>query len=198
MKTFKEMTKEELRKEAATRGIKNYIIMPTMKLVEALEEDERRKQSVADQLGQDAKTKAERVIEFYDRLAEYGACDLYAKVDSIVDDREITDLEDSELDEILALEEGFDLSKFKKATVKEEKEEKKVSEEEKEESPETPSEKKSVASKRNGVVGLSNPILPQIKKLLAEGKKNAEIAKILGKSSVYIYKCVKAIKSENE
>ncbi len=198
MKTFKEMTKEELRKEAATRGIKNYIIMPTMKLVEALEEDERRKQSVADQLGQDAKTKAERVIEFYDRLAEYGACDLYAKVDSIVDDREITDLEDSELDEILALEEGFDLSKFKKATVKEEKEEKKVSEEEKEESPETPSEKKSVASKRNGVVALSNPILPQIKKLLAEGKKNAEIAKILGKSSVYIYKCVKAIKSENE
>lgn len=188
MKTFKEMTKEELRKEAATRGIKNYIIMPTMKLVEALEEDERRKQSVVDQLGQDAKTKAERVIEFYDRLAEYGACDLYAKVDSIVDDREITDLEDSELDEILALEEGFDLSKFKKATVKEEKEE----------SPETPSEKKSVASKRNGVVALSNPILLQIKKLLAEGKKNAEIAKILGKSSVYIYKCVKAIKSENE
>lgn len=198
MKIFKEMTKEELRKEAATRGIKNYIIMPTMKLVEALEEDERRKQSVVDRLGQDAKTKAERVIEFYDRLAEYGACDLYAKVDSIVDDREITDLEDSELDEILTLEEGFDLSKFKKATVKEEKEEKKVSEEEKEESPETPSEKKSVASKRNGVVALSNPILPQIKKLLAEGKKNAEIAKILGKSSVYIYKCVKAIKSENE
>lgn len=198
MKTFKEMTKEELRKEAATRGIKNYIIMPTMKLVEALEEDERRKQSVVDQLGQDAKTKAERVIEFYDRLAEYGACDLYAKVDSIVDDREITDLEDSELDEILALEEGFDLSKFKKATVKEEKEEKKVSEEEKEESPKTSSEKKSVAGKRNGVVALSNPILLQIKKLLAEGKKNAEIAKILGKSSVYIYKCVKAIKSENE
>lgn len=198
MKTFKEMTKEELRKEAATRGIKNYIIMPTMKLAEALEEDERRKQSVVDQLGQDAKTKAERVIEFYDRLAEYGACDLYAKVDSIVDDREITDLEDSELDEILALEEGFDLSKFKKATVKEEKEEKKVSEEEKEESPETSSEKKSVASKRNGVVALSNPILLQIRKLLAEGKKNAEIAKILGKSSVYIYKCVKAIKSENE
>lgn len=198
MKTFKEMTKEELRKEAATRGIKNYIIMPTMKLVEALEEDERRKQSVVDQLGQDAKTKAERVIEFYDRLAEYGACDLYAKVDSIVDDREITDLEDSELDEILALEEGFDPSKFKKDTVKEEKEEKKVPEEKKGESPETPSEKKSVASKRNGVVALSNPILPQIKKLLAEGKKNAEIAKILGKSSVYIYKCVKAIKSENE
>lgn len=198
MKTFKEMTKEELRKEAATRGIKNYIIMPTMKLVEALEEDERRKQSVVDQLGQDAKTKAERVIEFYDRLAEYGACDLYAKVDSIVDDREITDLEDSELDEILALEEGFDLSKFKKSTVKEEKEEKKVSEEKKEESPKTSSEKKSVASKRNGVVALSNPILSQIKKLLAEGKKNAEIAKILGKSSVYIYKCVKAIKSENE
>lgn len=198
MKTFKEMTKEELRKEATTRGIKNYIIMPTMKLVEALEEDERRKQSMVDQLGQDAKTKAERVIEFYDRLAEYGVCDLYAKVDSIVDDREITDLEDSELDEILALEEGFDLFKFKKATVKEEKEEKKVSEEEKEESPETPSEKKSVASKRNGVVALSNPILLQIKKLLAEGKKNAEIAKILGKSSVYIYKCVKAIKSENE
>lgn len=193
MKTFKEMTKEELRKEAATRGIKNYIIMPTMKLVEALEEDERRKQSVVDQLGQDAKTKVERVIEFYDRLAEYGACDLYAKVDSIVDDREITDLEDSELDEILALEEGFDPSKFKKATAKEEKKEEK-----KEASPKVPLEKKSAASKRNGVIALSNPLLPQIKKLLEEGKKNAEIAKILGKSSVYIYKCVKAIKSENE
>lgn len=198
MKTFKEMTKEELRKEAATRGIKNYIIMPTMKLVEALEEDERRKQSVVDQLGQDAKTKAERVIEFYDRLAEYGACDLYAKVDSIVDDREITDLEDSELDEILALEEGFDPSKFKKATAKEEKKEEKKPEEKKEESPKVPLEKKSAASKRNGVIALSNPLLPQIKKLLEEGKKNAEIAKILGKSSVYIYKCVKAIKSENE
>ena len=193
MKTFKEMTKEELRKEAATRGIKNYIIMPTMKLIEALEEDERRKQSVVNQLGQDAKTKAERVIEFYDRLAEYGACDLYAKVDSIVDDREITDLEDSELDEILALEESFDPSKFKKDTAKEEKKEEK-----KEESPKVPSEKKSVASKRNGVIALSNPLLPQIKKLLEEGKKNAEIAKILGKSSVYIYKCVKAIKSANE
>ena len=47
-------------------------------------------------------------------------------------------------------------------------------------------------------MALSNPILPQIKKLLAEGKKNVEIAKILGKSSVYIYKCVKVIKSENE
>lgn len=198
MKTFKEMTKEELRKEAATRGIKNYIIMPTMKLVEALEEDERRKQSVVDQLGQDAKMKVERVIEFYDRLAEYGACDLYAKVDSIVDDREITDLEDSELDEILALEEGFDPSKFKKATAKEEKKEEKKPEEKKEESPKVPLEKKSAASKRNGVIALSNPLLPQIKKLLEEGKKNAEIAKILGKSSVYIYKCVKAIKSENE
>lgn len=198
MKTFKEMTKEELRKEAATRGIKNYIIMPTMKLVEALEEDERRKQSVVDQLGQDAKTKVERVIEFYDRLAEYGACDLYAKVDSIVDDREITDLEDSELDEILALEEGFDPSKFKKATAKEEKKEEKKPEEKKEESPKVPLEKKSAASKRNGVIALSNLLLPQIKKLLEEGKKNAEIAKILGKSSVYIYKCVKAIKSENE
>lgn len=198
MKTFKEMTKEELRKEAATRGIKNYIIMPTMKLVEALEEDERRKQSVVDQLGQDAKTKVERVIEFYDRLAEYGACDLYAKVDSIVDDREIIDLEDSELDEILALEEGFDPSKFKKTTAKEEKKEEKKPEEKKEESPKVPLEKKSVASKRNGVIALSNPLLPQIKKLLEEGKKNAEISKILGKSSVYIYKCVKAIKSENE
>lgn len=198
MKTFKEMTKEELRKEAATRGIKNYIITPTMKLVEALEEDERRRQSVVDQLGQDAKTKVERVIEFYDRLAEYGACDLYAKVDSIVDDREITDLEDSELDEILALEESFDPSKFKKATVKEEKEEKKVVSGEKKEASKVSSEKKSAASKRNGVIALSNPLLPQIKKLLEEGKKNAEIAKILGKSSVYIYKCVKAIKSENE
>lgn len=198
MKTFKEMTKEELRKEAATRGIKNYIIMPTMKLIEALEEDERRKQSVVNQLGRDAKTKVERVIEFYDQLAEYGACDLYAKVDSIVDDREITDLEDSELDEILALEEGFDPSKFKKATAKEEKKEEKKCEEKKEESPKVPSEKKSVASKRNGVIALSNPLLPQIKKLLEEGKKNAEIAKILGKSSVYVYKCVKAIKSANE
>ena len=123
MKTFNEMTKEELRKEASVRGIKNYIIMPTMKLIEALEEDERRKQSVADQLGQDAKTKVERVIEFYDQLAEYGACNLYAKVDSIVDDREITDLEEDELDEILALKETFDPFEFKKSNIKEEKKE---------------------------------------------------------------------------
>lgn len=194
MKTFNEMTKEELRKEASVRGIKNYIIMPTMKLIEALEEDERRKQSVADQLGQDAKTKVERVIEFYDQLAEYGACNLYAQVDSIVDDREITDLEEDELDEILALKETFDPFEFKKSNVKEEKKEGKEGENE---SVKVESEKKSISSKRNGVIALSNPILPRIKSLLDEGKKPSEIAKILGKSDVYIYKCVKAIKSNN-
>ena len=194
MKTFNEMTKEELRKEASVRGIKNYIIMPTMKLIEALEEDERRKQSVADQLGQDAKTKVERVIEFYDQLAEYGACNLYAKVDSIVDDREITDLEEDELDEILALKETFDPFEFKKSNIKEEKKEGKEGENE---SVKVESEKKSISSKRNGVIALSNPILSRIKSLLDEGKKPSEIAKILGKSDVYIYKCVKAIKSNN-
>lgn len=194
MKIFNEMTKEELRKEASVRGIKNYIIMPTMKLIEALEEDERRKQSVADQLGQDAKTKVERVIEFYDQLADYGAFNLYAKVDSIVDDREITDLEEDELDEILALKETFDPFEFKKSNVKEEKKEGKEGENE---SVKVESEKKSISSKRNGVIALSNPILSRIKSLLDEGKKPSEIAKILGKSDVYIYKCVKAIKSNN-
>lgn len=194
MKIFNEMTKEELRKEASVRGIKNYIIMPTAKLIEALEEDESRKQSVADQLGQDAKTKVERVIEFYDQLAEYGACNLYAKVDSIVDDREITDLEEDELDEILALKETFDPFEFKKSNVKEEKKEGKEGENE---SVKVESEKKSISSKRNGVIALSNPILSRIKSLLDEGKKPSEIAKILGKSDVYIYKCVKAIKSNN-
>ena len=194
MKIFNEMTKEELRKEASVRGIKNYIIMPTAKLIEALEEDESRKQSVADQLGQDAKTKVERVIEFYDQLAEYGAFNLYAKVDSIVDDREITDLEEDELDEILALKETFDPFEFKKSNVKEEKKEGKEGENE---SVKVESEKKSISSKRNGVIALSNPILSRIKSLLDEGKKPSEIAKILGKSDVYIYKCVKAIKSNN-
>lgn len=191
MKKFSEMTCAELRKEASIRGIKNYITMSNLKLIETLEEYEARKNSVADQLGQDVKSKCDQATEFYDQLAALGACDLYARVDAIVDDRDMKDLEESELDAILSFRENFNPDDFRKRTVETDKS-----------VDEKPAEKKAkkqpVTGKRNGVIALSNPLLPQIKKLLEEGKKNAEISKILGKSSVYIYKCVKAIKSENE
>lgn len=190
MKKFSEMTREELRKEASIRGIKNYITMSNLKLIEALEEYEARKNSVADQLGQDVKSKCDQATEFYDQLAAFGACDLYARVDAIVDDRDMKDLEESELDEILSFRENFNPDDFKKRTVETDKsvDEKPV---------EKKAKKQSVTEKRNGVISLSNPLLPQIKQLLSEGKKKAEIATILGKSNVYIYKCVKAIEASS-
>lgn len=190
MKKFSEMTREELRKEASIRGIKNYITMSNLKLIETLEEYEARKNSVADQLGQDVKSKCDQATEFYDQLAAFGACDLYARVDAIVDDRDMKDLEESELDEILSFRESFNPDDFKKRTVETDKsvDEKPV---------EKKAKKQSVTEKRNGVISLSNPLLPQIKQLLSEGKKKAEIATILGKSNVYIYKCVKAIEASS-
>lgn len=190
MKKFSEMTREELRKEASIRGIKNYITMSNLKLIETLEEYEARKNSVADQLGQDVKSKCDQATEFYDQLAAFGACDLYARVDAIVDDRDMKDLEESELDEILSFRESFNPDDFKKRTVEMDKsvDEKPV---------EKKAKKQSVTEKRNGVISLSNPLLPQIKQLLSEGKKKAEIATILGKSNVYIYKCVKAIEASS-
>lgn len=190
MKKFSEMTREELRKEASIRGIKNYITMSNLKLIETLEEYEARKNSVADQLGQDVKSKCDQATEFYDQLAAFGACDLYARVDAIVDDRDMKDLEESELDEILSFRENFNPDDFKKRTVETDKsvDEKPV---------EKKAKKQSVTEKRNGVISLSNPLLPQIKQLLSEGKKKAEIATILGKSNVYIYKCVKAIEASS-
>lgn len=190
MKKFSEMTREELRKEASIRGIKNYITMSNLKLIETLEEYEARKNSVADQLGQDVKSKYDQATEFYDQLAAFGACDLYARVDAIVDDRDMKDLEESELDAILSFRESFNPDDFRKHTVETDKS-----------VDEKPAEKKakkqSVTGKRNGVISLSNPLLPQIKQLLSEGKKKAEIATILGKSNVYIYKCVKAIEASS-
>lgn len=190
MKKFSEMTREELRKEASIRGIKNYITMSNLKLIETLEEYEARKNSVADQLGQDVKSKCDQATEFYDQLAAFGACDLYARVDAIVDDRDMKDLEEGELDEILSFRESFNPDDFKKRTVETDKsvDEKPV---------EKKAKKQSVTEKRNGVISLSNPLLPQIKQLLSEGKKKAEIATILGKSNVYIYKCVKAIEASS-
>lgn len=190
MKKFSEMTREELRKEASIRGIKNYITMSNLKLIETLEEYEARKNSVADQLGQDVKSKCDQATEFYDQLAAFGACDLYARVDAIVDDRDMKDLEESELDEILSFRENFNPDDFKKRTVETDKsvDEKPV---------EKKAKKQSVTEKRNGVISLSNPLLPQIKQLLSEGKKKAEIATILGKSNVYIYRCVKAIEASS-
>ena len=184
MKNFNEMTRDELRKEASARGIKNYITMSNLKLIETLEADEARKQSVAEQLGQDAKSKCDQAIEFYDQLASYGASELYAKVDSIVDDREMQSLEESELDEILALRSEFNPADFKEHTVETDKDQENAS---------VKKAKKEAAGKLG--VSPSNPILPQIKNMLAEGKSQAEIAEELGKSKVYIYKCIKAIKS---
>lgn len=190
MKKFSEMTREELRKEASIRGIKNYITMSNLKLIETLEEYEARKNSVADQLGQDVKSKCDQATEFYDQLAAFGACDLYARVDAIVDDRDMKDLEESELDAILSFRENFNPDDFEKHPVETDKgvDEKPV---------EKKAKKQSVTEKRNGVISLSNPLLPQIKQLLSEGKKKAEIATILGKSNVYIYKCVKAIEASS-
>lgn len=190
MKKFSEMTREELRKEASIRGIKNYITMSSLKLIETLEEYEARKNSVADQLGQDVKSKCDQATEFYDQLAAFGACDLYARVDAIVDDRDMKDLEESELDAILSFRENFNPDDFEKHPVETDKgvDEKPA---------EKKAKKQSVTGKRNGVISLSNPLLPQIKQLLSEGKKKAEIATILGKSNVYIYKCVKAIEASS-
>lgn len=190
MKKFSEMTREELRKEASIRGIKNYITMSNLKLIETLEEYEARKNSVADQLGQDVKSKCDQATEFYDQLAAFGACDLYARVDAIVDDRDMKDLEESELDAILSFRENFNPDDFEKHPVETDKgvDEKPA---------EKKAKKQSVTGKRNGVISLSNPLLPQIKQLLSEGKKKAEIATILGKSNAYIYKCVKAIEASS-
>ena len=190
MKKFSEMTREELRKEASIRGIKNYITMSNLKLIETLEEYEARKNSVADQLGQDVKSKCDQATEFYDQLAAFRACDLYARVDAIVDDRDMKDLEESELDAILSFRENFNPDDFEKHPVETDKgvDEKPA---------EKKAKKQSVTGKRNGVISLSNPLLPQIKQLLSEGKKKAEIATILGKSNVYIYKCVKAIEASS-
>ena len=190
MKKFSEMTREELRKEASIRGLKNYITMSNLKLIETLEEYEARKNSVADQLGQDVKSKCDQATEFYDELAAFGACDLYARVDAIVDDRDMKDLEESELDAILSFRENFNPDDFEKHPVETDKgvDEKPA---------EKKAKKQSVTGKRNGVISLSNPLLPQIKQLLSEGKKKAEIATILGKSNVYIYKCVKAIEASS-
>lgn len=189
MKNFNEMTRDELRKEASARGIKNYITMSNLKLIEALEADEARKQSVAEQLGQDAKSKCDQAIEFYDQLASYGASELYAKVDSIVDDREMQSLEESELDEILALRSEFNPADFKEHTVETDKDQENASVKK----AKAPKAKKEAAGKLG--ISPSNPILPQIKNMLAEGKSQAKIAEELGKSKVYIYKCIKAIKS---
>lgn len=186
MKNFNEMTREELRKEASVRGIKNYITMSNLKLIEALEQDENRKASVAEQLGQDAMSKKDRVISFYDKLAAFGASELYAKVDAIVDDREIQDLDESELDQILELEKEFNPADFKEHTVETDKNV---------ENPKPKKEKtvKAPADSKTGI-STSNKLLPEIEKMLGEGKTQAEIATALGKSKVYVYKCVKTLK----
>lgn len=189
MKNFAEMTRDELRQEASKRGIKGYITMSNLNLAKALTEFDERAAEIAAQLPeQDAKTKVQRVTEFYDELAEYGAVDLYSKVDGIVADREISDLEESELDEILALVPEFDKNNFKKqepvsaAEVAAEEKPVKVKKEKKQ-------------SDGSGIAS-NNPLLVKVRELLAEGKKKSEIATILGKSNVYVYKLVKKIEAE--
>lgn len=182
MKNFEEMSRDELRREASARGIKNYITMSNTRLVEELQKDEERKVSIAAQLGQDAKSKVEQAIEFYDTLASYGACDLYAKVDAIVDDREMSRLDDEELDQILALRGEFDPNNFKKAKV--EKVEKPVKE-----------FKKSVTGTG---ISFDNPVLLEVKAKLDEGKNQSQIARELGRSGAYISKCVRTLKLKEE
>lgn len=56
--------------------------------------------------------KREDVVKLYDEMAENGACDLYVEVDGIVMDRNLEELEESEIDKILGMRERIE--EFKK------------------------------------------------------------------------------------
>lgn len=207
MKTYEEMTREELRQEASKRGIKNYILMSNLKLIENLKVADAHKTEIAEQLGeQGVESKASKVIKvtkFYDELAEYGASALYGKVDEIVNDRDIEDLEESELDAILALVPQFNKADYKRAVV--EKKEEKVEEKESTDEPRVakvrPVEKKEKASRPTtgesgkGEIAAGNKWLSIVEEGLKAGKTRATIAKEVGKSAVYISKIAQKLKA---
>ena len=58
--------------------------------------------------------KRDDVIKIYDEMAEYGASILYVEVDNIVQEREIDELSEEELDNILSLRGRLD--DFKKTS----------------------------------------------------------------------------------
>ena len=207
MKTYEEMTREELRQEASKRGIKNYILMSNLKLIESLKAADAHKTEIAEQLGeQGVESKASKVIKvtkFYDELAEYGASALYSKVDEIVNDRDVEDLEESELDAILTLVPQFNKADYKRAVV--EKKEEKVEEKESANEPQVakvrPVEKKEKASRPTtgesgkGEIAAGNKWLSIVEEGLKAGKTRAAIAKEVGKSAVYISKIAQKLKA---
>lgn len=207
MKTYEEMTREELRQEASKRGIKNYILMSNLKLIESLKAADAHKTEIAEQLGeQGVESKASKVIKvtkFYDELAEYGASALYGKVDEIVNDRDVEDLEESELDAILTLVPQFNKADYKRAVV--EKKEEKVEEKESANEPQVakvrPVEKKEKASRPTtgesgkGEIAAGNKWLSIVEEGLKAGKTRAAIAKEVGKSAVYISKIAQKLKA---
>lgn len=207
MKTYEEMTREELRQEASKRGIKNYILMSNLKLIESLKVADAHKTEIAEQLGeQGVESKASKVIKvtkFYDELAEYGASALYGKVDEIVNDRDVEDLEESELDAILTLVPQFNKADYKRAVV--EKKEEKVEEKESANEPQVvkvrPVEKKEKASRPTtgesgkGEIAAGNKWLSIVEEGLKAGKTRAAIAKEVGKSAVYISKIAQKLKA---
>ena len=206
MKTYEEMTREELRQEASKRGIKNYILMSNLKLIESLKVADAHKTEIAEQLGeQGVESKASKVIKvtkFYDELAEYGASTLYGKVDEIVNDRDIEDLEESELDAILALVPQFNKADYKRAVV--EKKEEKVEKESTDEprvAKVRPVEKKeksprpTTGESGKGEIAAGNKWLSIVEEGLKAGKTRATIAKEVGKSAVYISKIAQKLKA---
>ena len=207
MKTYEEMTREELRQEASKRGIKNYILMSNLKLIEGLKAADAHKAEIAEQLGeQGVESKASKVIKvtkFYDELAEYGASALYGKVDEIVNDRDVEDLEESELDAILTLVPQFNKADYKRAVVekKEEKAEEKESANEPQVAKVRPVEKKEKASRPTtgesgkGEIAAGNKWLSIVEEGLKAGKTRAAIAKEVGKSAVYISKIAQKLKA---
>ena len=211
MKTYEEMTREELRQEASKRGIKNYILMSNLKLIESLKAADAHKTEIAEQLGeQGVESKVSKVIKvtkFYDELAEYGASALYGKVDEIVNDRDVEDLEESELDAILTLVPQFNKADYKRAVVekKEEKKEEKVEEKGSANEPQVakvrPVEKKEKASRPTtgesgkGEIAAGNKWLSIVEEGLKAGKTRAAIAKEVGKSAVYISKIAQKLKA---
>lgn len=154
---------------AKEKGVKKYIFMKSPDLVNA----------ILEVCGEDAKQPSivDECQKFYDALAVNNEVEYYAKVDAIVNDRELNELSEAELGEILRLRDEFKPSVSKKETKKEKNNDKQA------QPAKEGAEKKSVSLRK------TNPILLETERLLAEGKTVKEIAEQLGKSRTYINKC---------
>lgn len=170
------MTREELEKLernqlmgiAKEKGVKKYIFMKSDDLVQAILETEA-------SMNEQGPSIVDECQKFYDELAENNEVEFYAKVDAIVNDRELSELSENELKSILKIRDEF--TPTPKADDK-------------------AAPKKNVNSKKEKPAGGKapaisdlNPVLLETKRLLEEGKTVGEIAGILGKSRTYIHKC---------